>query len=61
MCLICVAVEELLLRMAKTGQISHKISEPELIELLEKISGEVSKRNETKIVVSALLIPSLLF
>ncbi|CAB16880.1 DNA-binding TFAR19-like protein [Schizosaccharomyces pombe] len=46
------AVEELLLRMAKTGQISHKISEPELIELLEKISGEVSKRNETKIVIN---------
>ncbi|WBW71358.1 DNA-binding TFAR19-related protein, Programmed cell death protein 5-like protein [Schizosaccharomyces osmophilus] len=46
------AVEELLLRMARSGQVLQKISESELIELLEQISGQLSKQRETKIVYS---------
>ncbi|EEB07280.1 DNA-binding TFAR19-like protein [Schizosaccharomyces japonicus yFS275] len=46
------AIEELLLRMAKTGQIRHKITESELIDLLEQISGQETKKKETKIVVN---------
>ncbi|EPY50792.1 DNA-binding TFAR19-like protein [Schizosaccharomyces cryophilus OY26] len=46
------AVEELLIRMARSGQVLQKISESELIELLEKISGQLSKQRETKIVYS---------
>lgn len=33
------AVEQLLVRMARSGQISRKLTEPELVSLLEQIKG----------------------
>ncbi|ODQ50514.1 DNA-binding TFAR19-related protein [Saitoella complicata NRRL Y-17804] len=44
-------VENMLIQMARTGQIRQKVSEEELIGLLEEISGQESKRNQTKIVM----------
>ncbi|KAK7206921.1 hypothetical protein BZA70DRAFT_236421 [Myxozyma melibiosi] len=45
-------VEDLLIRMARTGQIQNRVDEDELISLLDQISQQESKANETKIVVS---------
>ncbi|KAJ1974811.1 hypothetical protein H4R35_003439 [Dimargaris xerosporica] len=42
-------VEDMLIRMAKTGQLRGKVSEQQLIELLEQLS-EQTKRSEPKIV-----------
>ncbi|KAJ3128582.1 hypothetical protein HK098_004008 [Nowakowskiella sp. JEL0407] len=42
------AVEDLLIRMAQSGQLGGKVKEPQLIELLEKINE--TNRSETKIV-----------
>ncbi|KAK9474954.1 PDCD5-related protein [Dipodascopsis tothii] len=43
-------VEDLLLRMARSGQIRQRIDEDELIGLLDQISREETKANETRIV-----------
>lgn len=43
------AVEDLLIRMVQTGQIRGKVSESQLIGLLEQINQQ--QRPETKIVV----------
>lgn len=37
--------------MAQSGQIRQKVSEEELIGLLEQISGQEKQRTQTKIVV----------
>ena len=42
------AVEDLLIRMAQTGQLRGKVSESQLIEILEQINQQKPK---TKIVV----------
>jgi len=42
-------VEDLLLRMAQTGQLRGKVSESQLIDLLEQINQQA--KPETKIVV----------
>lgn len=39
-------VEELLMRMAKSGQIRQRVSEPELVGLLEELSGQEGKEKE---------------
>ncbi|KAK9464462.1 PDCD5-related protein [Lipomyces arxii] len=43
-------VEDLLIQMARTGQIRARIDEDELISLLDQISKQETKENETKIV-----------
>lgn len=43
------AVEDLLIRMAQTGQLRGKVSESQLIEILEQINQQ--QKPETKIVV----------
>ncbi|KAK9460913.1 double-stranded DNA-binding domain-containing protein [Lipomyces oligophaga] len=43
-------VEDLLIQMARTGQIQSRVDEDELISLLDQISRQESKANETKIV-----------
>ncbi|KAK9381686.1 PDCD5-related protein [Kockiozyma suomiensis] len=43
-------VEDLLIRMARSGQIQNRVDEDELISLLDQISQQESKANETKIV-----------
>ena len=45
------AVEDLLIRMAQTGQLRGKVSESQLIEILEQINQQ--QKPETKIVVNA--------
>ncbi|KAK9244877.1 PDCD5-related protein [Lipomyces tetrasporus] len=45
-------VEDLLIQMARTGQIRSRVDEDELISLLEQISKQESREHETKIVVS---------
>ena len=45
-------VEELLLRMARSGQLQGRVTEPQLIQFLEQISGQ-EKKAETKITVRA--------
>lgn len=49
------SVEDLLLRLARSGQIQKKVSEQELIGLLDQLSQQESKANKTKIVVSTFL------
>lgn len=49
---VCTSVEDLLLRLARSGQIQKKVSETELIGLLDQLSQQESKANKTKIVVS---------
>lgn len=44
------AVEDLLIRMAQGGQVRSKITEKQLIELLEQVNQQT--KHETKIVVS---------
>jgi programmed cell death protein 5 len=44
------AVEDLLIRMAQAGQLRGKVSESQLIEILEQINQQ--QKPETKIVVS---------
>ncbi|KAJ3290328.1 hypothetical protein HK104_006847 [Borealophlyctis nickersoniae] len=41
------AVEDMLIRMAQTGQLRGKVSEPQLIDMLEQLSEQHQK--ETKI------------
>ena len=48
------AVEDLLIRMAQGGQVRSKITEKQLIELLEQVNQQT--KSETKIVVSFLCI-----
>lgn len=43
------AVEDLLIRMAQGGQVRSKITEKQLIELLEQVNQQT--KHETKIVV----------
>ncbi|KAK9458287.1 PDCD5-related protein [Dipodascopsis uninucleata] len=43
-------VEDLLIQMARTGQLQSRVDEDELIGLLDQISKQESKQNETKIV-----------
>ncbi|KAK9320769.1 PDCD5-related protein [Lipomyces orientalis] len=43
-------VEDLLIQMARTGQIRSRVDEDELISLLEQISKQESREHETKIV-----------
>ncbi|KAK9452385.1 PDCD5-related protein [Limtongia smithiae] len=43
-------VEDLLIQMARTGQIRNRVDESELISLLDQISKEETKAHETKIV-----------
>ncbi|KAK9479752.1 PDCD5-related protein [Lipomyces japonicus] len=43
-------VEDLLIQMARTGQIQNRVDEDELISLLDQISKQETKQNETKIV-----------
>ncbi len=45
------AVEDLLIRMAQGGQVRSKITEKQLIELLEQVNQQT--KTETKIVVSS--------
>jgi programmed cell death protein 5 len=47
----CKAVEDLLIRMARSGQLRGKVGEKQLIDLLEQINQQ--QQQETKIVVSA--------
>ncbi|KAG7869172.1 hypothetical protein KL918_000717 [Ogataea parapolymorpha] len=44
------SVESYLLRLFKSGAIRTKISESDIVEILEKVSKEERKGNETKIV-----------
>ncbi|CDO51495.1 similar to Saccharomyces cerevisiae YMR074C Protein with homology to human PDCD5, which is involved in programmed cell death [Geotrichum candidum] len=44
------SVEDLLIRLVRSGQIQKKVSEQELISLLEQLSQQESKANKTKIV-----------
>ncbi|KAK9241107.1 PDCD5-related protein [Lipomyces kononenkoae] len=44
------SVEDLLIQMARTGQIRNRVDEDELISLLDQISKQESKEHETKIV-----------
>ncbi|KAH3669722.1 hypothetical protein OGATHE_002534 [Ogataea polymorpha] len=44
------SVESYLLRLFKSGAIRTKISESEIVEILERVSKEERKGNETKIV-----------
>ena len=46
------AVEDLLIRMAQGGQVRSKITEKQLIELLEQVNQQT--KSETKIVVCLL-------
>lgn len=46
------AVEDLLIRMAQGGQVRAKITEKQLIELLEQVNQQT--KSETKIVVRIL-------
>jgi len=43
-------VEELLLRMARSGQLQGRVTEAQLVQFLEQISGQ-EKKAETKITV----------
>ena len=42
-------VESMLINMAKSGRIQNKVTEEDLIQLLERIGG--SSQNQTKVVV----------
>ncbi|KAK9366408.1 PDCD5-related protein [Lipomyces kononenkoae] len=44
------SVEDLLIQMARTGQIRSRVDEDELISLLDQISKQESREHETKIV-----------
>ncbi|KAK9434557.1 PDCD5-related protein [Lipomyces doorenjongii] len=44
------SVEDLLIQMARTGQIRSRVDEEELISLLDQISKQESREHETKIV-----------
>lgn len=46
------AVEDLLIRMAQSGQLRSKVSEKQLIELLGQINQQDAGASQTKIVVS---------
>jgi programmed cell death protein 5 len=50
------AVEDLLIRMAQGGQVRAKITEKQLIELLEQVNQQT--KSETKIVVRILYFMS---
>ncbi|XP_065914998.1 programmed cell death protein 5-like [Dysidea avara] len=41
-------VENMLIQMAKTGQISSKLGEPQLISLLERVSQQTQKKTTVK-------------
>lgn len=48
--LICeCSVEDLLIRMARSGQIQQKVSEEQLVQLLDQISQQESKSTQPKI------------
>jgi len=47
-------VENLLLQMAQTGQVRSKLTEEDLIGILEKVSGQ-SKKQTTTVKVSFVL------
>ncbi|KAG4301389.1 hypothetical protein PCK1_002315 [Pneumocystis canis] len=44
------AVEDMLLRMAQHGTLYQKVTESALITLLQEISGEETRKKETKII-----------
>ncbi|KAG4301424.1 hypothetical protein PCANB_002227 [Pneumocystis canis] len=44
------AIEDMLLRMARQGTLYQKVTESALITLLNEISGEETRKNETKII-----------
>lgn len=44
------SVEDLLIRMARSGQIQQKVSEEQLVQLLDQISQQESKSTQPKIV-----------
>lgn len=46
------AVEDLLIRMAQSGQLRSKVSEKQLIDLLGQINQQDAGASQTKIVVS---------
>ncbi|ODQ65482.1 DNA-binding TFAR19-related protein [Nadsonia fulvescens var. elongata DSM 6958] len=43
-------VEDLLIRMARSGQIQQKVDEPQLVSMLDQISRQEVKSRETKII-----------
>lgn len=53
------AVEELLLRMAQTGQIREKVGESQLIELLENIAASQQAETNIKVLIVSLNIVHL--
>jgi programmed cell death protein 5 len=46
------AVEDLLIRMAQSGQLRSKVSEKQLIDLLGQLNQQDAGASQTKIVVS---------
>ena len=44
------SVEQYLQQLISTGQLRHKISENEIVEILNGVAKEQNKRNETKII-----------
>jgi programmed cell death protein 5 len=44
------SVEDLIIRMAQSGQVRQRITEPELVGLLEEIAGQEGARQQTKII-----------
>ncbi|CAN6664430.1 hypothetical protein TRVA0_036S00166 [Trichomonascus vanleenenianus] len=44
------SVEDLLIRMARSGQIRQKVSEEELVSLLDQISQQEQRTSQTKVV-----------
>lgn len=45
------AVEQYIIRLAQSGQVRRKLGEDDIVEILNGISRDQQKQNETKIVV----------